>query len=235
MRVLRTQDFLEGATDTGFLDRFDLGDLSAPLTQDHRLHALAASMAGQAARRRNAPVLGSIPSGWRNAPSQLNVQAWESPAGRIEIGYRFGRDGLIAEIDGSPVQAELHDAAPDQVDMSADGIRRRYRVQRVDRHMWVSSPLGQSELVQVGRFVPPEAAEAPGSLRSPMPGKVVELAVTEGATVAPGDVVVIIEAMKMEHAVRAPADGTVASIRVAVGDQVESDQLLAVVEAAEDE
>jgi biotin carboxyl carrier protein len=63
-----------------------------------------------------------------------------------------------------------------------------------------------------------------------MPGKVVQVLSEEGAAVAAGDVVVVIEAMKMEHSVRSPAGGTVASIPVAVGDQVEADQVLAVVE-----
>ena len=233
VRVLRSPEFLSGETNTSFLDRFDLARLSSPLTDDHRLHALAAAMAGQEGRRRTASVLRSIPSGWRNAPSQLNIQEWESPSGVIRIGYRFDRDGLTVEIDGSPVSAELHSAAPDAIDLTTDGIRRRYHVHRVGRHMWVSSPLGQSELVQVSRFLTPVAAEAPGSLRSPMPGKVVEIAATVGALVAQGDTVVIIEAMKMEHAVRSPAAGVVASIGVTRGQQVEADQVLAVVEAAE--
>jgi biotin carboxyl carrier protein len=66
-----------------------------------------------------------------------------------------------------------------------------------------------------------------------MPGKVVAIVAPEGAAVARGDTVVIIEAMKMEHAVKAPADGVVSSIPVAVGHQVEADQVLAVVESTE--
>ena len=232
VRILRSPEFLSGQTDTGFLDQFDMAQLSSPLTDDHRLHALAAAMAGQAGRRHTAVVLASIPSGWRNAPSQLNIQEWDSPSGVIRIGYRFDRDGLIVEIDGSPISAELHSATPDRIDLTAAGIRRRYHVYRVGRRTWVSSPLGQSELVRVSRFPAPETPDAPGSLLSPMPGKVVEVLTAEGAAVVRGETLVIIEAMKMEHAVKSPSDGVVSSVPVSVGQQVEADQVLAVVAAA---
>ena len=65
-----------------------------------------------------------------------------------------------------------------------------------------------------------------------MPGKVVKVLVEAGQPIAAGATLLILEAMKMEHAVVAPADGVVAALHVAVGDQVSGDQLLAVVGAA---
>jgi propionyl-CoA carboxylase alpha chain len=62
-----------------------------------------------------------------------------------------------------------------------------------------------------------------------MPGKVLKLAVAEGATVASGDVLVVLEAMKMEHELLAPATGTVAELHVAEGDQVDAGAPLAVI------
>ncbi len=230
VRILQSPEFLAGETDTQFIDRIDVVAMSAPLTADHRLHALAATLAGQEGRREGAPVLGTIPSGWRNAPSQLQMQEWDTPQGVVAVGYLFGRDGLIVQLDGQPVETVLHSATPHEVDMTAAGIRRRYRVARVARQMWVSSPLGHTALTQISRFPAPEVADAPGSLLSPMPGKVVQITRSEGDTVAAGDIVVVIEAMKMEHAVRSPSDGIVASIPVAVDQQVDADQVLAVVE-----
>jgi propionyl-CoA carboxylase alpha chain len=65
-----------------------------------------------------------------------------------------------------------------------------------------------------------------------MPGQVLSIAAAVGATVAAGDTVVILEAMKMEHAVTAPHDGVVADLDVRQGDQVTRGQRLAVVEPA---
>ena len=63
-----------------------------------------------------------------------------------------------------------------------------------------------------------------------MVGKVLEVRVSVGDTVAEDDTVIVMEAMKMEINVVAPAGGWVAELRVAAGDAVETDQVLAVIE-----
>ena len=66
--------------------------------------------------------------------------------------------------------------------------------------------------------------------RAPMSGAVVALPVTVGDTVAAGDTLVVIEAMKMEHAVTARAAGRVDEILFAVGDQVDEGDALVTLE-----
>ncbi len=73
-------------------------------------------------------------------------------------------------------------------------------------------------------------AAADGSLRAPMPGRVTAAPVKDGEAVKAGQTVVVLEAMKMEHALTAPFDG-VAQVRVAVGDQVTDGAELAAVTA----
>jgi biotin carboxyl carrier protein len=119
-------------------------------------------------------------------------------------------------------------ATPDRVVLTLDGVRRAVDVHRVGDAGWLDSPLGATELVEVPRFPEPVAAEEPGSLRAPMPGTVVRVEVAEGTAVRAGEVVVVLEAMKMEHAVRAPAAGRVAALPVAAGQTVEAGQVLAV-------
>jgi len=70
-----------------------------------------------------------------------------------------------------------------------------------------------------------------GALRAPMPGKIVATPAKPGDTVTKGQPVVVLEAMKMEHALVAPFDGVVGEIGVSVGDQVVADAVLAVVMA----
>ena len=76
---------------------------------------------------------------------------------------------------------------------------------------------------------PKAASGAAGSIKveAGAAGKIFKIEKKVGDTVAKGDAVLILEAMKMEIPVVAPADGTVASINVAVGDAVESGALLA--------
>ena|SRR5438552_611654 len=71
------------------------------------------------------------------------------------------------------------------------------------------------------------AGSAAGDLLAPMPGRVRRVLLGEGARVKKGDVVLILEAMKMEHAIRAPGDGTVARVLFGEGDLVEAGAVLA--------
>jgi 3-methylcrotonyl-CoA carboxylase alpha subunit len=58
------------------------------------------------------------------------------------------------------------------------------------------------------------------SVRSPLPGKIIDLRVKAGDTVSKGQPLLVLEAMKMEHTLTAPADGKIKSVRYAVGEQV---------------
>jgi len=78
----------------------------------------------------------------------------------------------------------------------------------------------------------PKAAAPAGTqggvkINAPMPGKILGIKVNAGQAVKKGDVLVILEAMKMENEIVAPQDGTVASINTSVGEQVEAGAVLA--------
>ena len=75
---------------------------------------------------------------------------------------------------------------------------------------------------------PKAAAGAAGAVtvKAPMPGNILDVKVKAGASVKAGDVLVILEAMKMENEIVAPQDGTVASINVNKGDTVNSGDVL---------
>ena len=75
--------------------------------------------------------------------------------------------------------------------------------------------------------VAPKAAPANGTpVKAPMPGTIVKVVVSEGQAVKNGDVLFVIEAMKMESDICAPCDGTVASIAAKSGASVNTDDLL---------
>jgi acetyl-CoA/propionyl-CoA carboxylase biotin carboxyl carrier protein len=69
-------------------------------------------------------------------------------------------------------------------------------------------------------------AGGPQSVKAPMPGTVLSVRVREGEQVEPGQVVVVLEAMKMENTVAAPGAGTVAKVHVAAGQQVQRNETL---------
>ncbi len=73
---------------------------------------------------------------------------------------------------------------------------------------------------------------AAGGLEAPMPGKVLRVEVQPGASVEAGETLLIVEAMKMEHAIRAPHAGTVAAVHVSEGELVSPGRALVAVEPA---
>ena len=80
---------------------------------------------------------------------------------------------------------------------------------------------------------PAPAAAAPAGgeqVTSPMPGTILDVKVSQGASVKKGDVLMILEAMKMENEIMCPCDGKVASINAAKGAAVESGTLLCVIQ-----
>ena len=77
----------------------------------------------------------------------------------------------------------------------------------------------------------PGGGASDGALRAPMPGRIVAAPLKAGDAVAKGQPVVVLEAMKMEHALTAPFDGAVETLSVAVGDQATEGAVLAVVKA----
>ncbi|UCE39700.1 MAG: biotin/lipoyl-binding protein [Thermoplasmata archaeon] len=79
------------------------------------------------------------------------------------------------------------------------------------------------------RELPPKTAAAADGILAPMPGKVVAVKVNLGDDVKPGDVVVILEAMKMENEITSNRDGKISEVRVKEGDSVDADDVLVVV------
>jgi acyl-CoA carboxylase subunit alpha len=230
--ALRHPEFEAGDADTAFLTRHPPHVLaaSARSASRRRVHAVVAALSAQAQRRRHAGVLASIPSGWRNVASGMQEVVYEDEEGPVEVGYRFRRDGVDVEVDGTPLKGvALWELSADVVEMTADGLRRRYAVEVGGPRVSVDSELGTTTWEEVDRFPLPTSSSPAGSLLAPLPGSVSRVLVDAGDAVDQGQVLVVLEAMKMEHPVIAPHPGTVVDVRVGAGDQVETGTVLAVV------
>lgn len=252
VRVLRSPEFAAVDLDTGFLDRHP--EVFAPLLAPEELPvaAVAAALASAAGRRAAAPVLAGLPSGWRNVPAFTQVTRYAEPdGGELEVRYRLDRHGALVEWsvasgDGSSAADDdaapageapalaLREARPDQVVLDVAGVRRTYRVHRVGSEIFVDGPDGAVVLAELPRFPLPGAELAAGSLLAPLPGTVTRVQVELGQRVAAGDLLLTLEAMKLEHPVLAPTDGVVAELPVPTGGQVETGAVLAVVNPDEE-
>ena len=143
------------------------------------------------------------------------VSVWGLPeAARVQVG-----DG---ETHSASAQVERA-----LMSVTLDGLRREYRWAEEDRHLWIADERGTWHLREAEEQKIHRAAGArQAEILSPMPGSVIAVQASSGAPVSEGDVVVVVEAMKMEHSLAAPASGKV-EVLVSVGDQVKVDQVLA--------
>ena len=90
-----------------------------------------------------------------------------------------------------------------------------------------SAPKAVAPKAAAPKAAPKAAGQGSVKVNSPMPGKILSVKTSVGQAVKKGEVLMILEAMKMENEVVVPEDGTVASIDVAAGDSVEAGVVLA--------
>jgi len=227
VRILEHADFLDGETDTHFLVRNDPAELGRPLADERteRLAAVATALADQAHERARATTMPTIPSGWRNVAGSFQHRAYQGQHARYEINYSTSAP---FEVEGLGMVAAGR-VSSDSAVVELDGTEYHFAVARYQTLRYADSPEGPVMLEEVPRFPISTPEDAPGSLHAPMPGKVVRVGVAQGDQVGDGDVLVVMEAMKMEHTLRSPHAGTVSQVLCEPGDQVESGVVLVVV------
>jgi acetyl-CoA/propionyl-CoA carboxylase biotin carboxyl carrier protein len=124
-------------------------------------------------------------------------------------------------------------AEPGRIRVTLDGVSRAYAVHVTDAVVHVSR---DGHHVAAVTHVPVRsgAGALAGSLAAPMPGTVLLVNVANGDTVAEGDVLLVLESMKMELSITAPNAGTVEGLDLKVGDRVALKQPLVAVTAGEE-
>ena len=119
--------------------------------------------------------------------------------------------------------------------ITVNGVEYEVSVEELGESTAVSStPAAAPAPVKVPEVKKPEAkkagsAEGAVKVSAPMPGKILAVKVSEGQSINKGDVVVVLEAMKMENEIYASEGGVVASVNVAAGDMVEGGDVLATI------
>lgn len=224
--ILADNEFAAGRVHTALLDeRLDIWSAPAIDESTLRRYALAAALAQARHATANAKVLGRVPTAFRNVPSQPRTRTYRRGAAEFTVSYANYRDHLVQhDLEGVTVL----DATPSQVKLGNLGVVETYGV-TVGDHIDLDGPFGSLTLTPVPTFIDPAETVAEGSLLAPMPASVVSVAVENGQHVSKGDIVVVLEAMKMQHTITAPVDGVVSELSVTPGTQVESGAVLAVI------
>ena len=236
VNVLRHEAFLSGDTTTHFIEKHGPARERAVGADEVVVAALAAALAEQQTNREQARTLTTIPSGWRNNPSAMQEARFTHRGEEVIARYIRGREGSFRyEVAGESGVARVLRSEPGWIELETDGVQRVLYLTRDGARHWVQSPAGEVALVELPRFPEPEREHIAGGYEAPLPGRIVRVNVEAGQRVSAGEVLLILEAMKMEHVISCAEDGTVNEVRVEAGQQVEAGQLLLVVDAAADE
>ena len=233
--TLRTPAFIAGDTTTDFIDRIDPPRRRTLHAQALADAVIAATMAGQAARRASAKALGGgFRTGWRNSVMPPERTRFKYGDDEIAVSYRSQRDGTFRiEVDeDEPRSVAVFAASEGGVDLEIDGRRMQLAATpRQDRWL-VHGADFDVELTELPRLPVPGLQEAKGGLTAPMPGNVLATHVKEGDAVREGQLLLVLEAMKMQHRITAPFEGSVKELHVGEGDQVDNGALLVMLEEA---
>ncbi|MEK7247578.1 MAG: biotin carboxylase N-terminal domain-containing protein [Chloroflexota bacterium] len=234
VNVLRHDAFIAGDTRTDFIERHQPArERQMPSVELGRA-ALAGALATAELRRAKARVLTTIPSGWRNNPSMMQQVRYTHRGEEVVAGYLSRRDGAFScEVNGQSVEARVIKSADGQIEIEIGGLRSTFWVTSDGANHWIQSPAGEVALVETPRFPQPMQGQEAGGYAAPMPGKVVAVNVEAGQAVDAGQVLIVLEAMKMEHRITCSEAGIVKELRVRVGEQVDAGQVMLVVEAGE--
>ena len=227
--TLRHQSFLAGDTTTDFIERISPARTREVTGEDLAEASIAIAIESQARNHATTRVLKTIPSGWRNTILPFEMINFQHLDKDCHVEYRSRRDGKFRFRTGdSPDELIVtpYTCGNGLVDIDIDGRRVRYEVDRLGMQWYVHGRSGDLQITELPRYPVSGIDELAGGLTAPMPGAVLTTAVNSGDKVSKGDLLLILEAMKMEHRITAPMDGIISELHVATGDQVENGQLL---------
>lgn len=238
--LLDDPDVRSGEIDTTLVDRVAAGLIPEKVPDE--VYATAALLRQTALE----PAMGggwtnpfSVPSGWRLGaepawtPHLLRAPGHEPVTVRVR---GLAKDAQVCVGDGPAMPARL--TPPDQygrVLLDYGGGTRSFAAVLSGADCWLGREGAAWHLREHDPLAGPDTRVAAGAdaLTAPMPGTVTVVKAAVGDTVAAGQSLLVVEAMKMEHVIAAPHAGTVTTLDVAAGVSVAMDQVLAVVDPHE--
>ena len=238
LRIVGHADFAKGAQDTGFIPRHRaelLSPAEAPL--DALIAASLAILLVPLTRRAASDVTSPWQRRdfWRLLGAAAHRFRFRDGDRERELTLHFAGDCYRCAMDGRDIAARARRNANGDLEIERDGRRLAASILRTSSELWVVLPERICRLIYLDPLAPAHRAEnSAGKIVAPMPGKVSAIFVAPETVVKRGQVLMQIEAMKMELAITAPEDGIVAAINFAVGALVEEGAELAVLRVADE-
>jgi 3-methylcrotonyl-CoA carboxylase alpha subunit len=233
--LARHAGFAAGEVDTGLIGR-DLAGLVAGAAASPEVVAMAA-LAGQG-------LLGAPDAtdpwqaltGWRHWGADVQTVALAYGDDRITVGITvLGAGRFRLRLDGSAIDLGVIAKGGTRYEITQDGQRRHLDALARGARITVFAEGRNFTFTRLDPLEAASDASAGGdTVIAPMPGLVKVVTAQAGQTVAEGDALMVLEAMKMEHTLTAPRDGVVAEVLAAPGDQVTDGTILLALEPLDD-
>lgn len=230
--LLTHPGFIAGQTNTAFIAEHFADDPSLhPITATTQALAIAAVLFYQHASGQHAASL----SGWSNQRGRTQhyrLASGDAGAPRVLSVQPLGNQAFSVGVDKHTHVVELHSTDGRWASLEIDGVRARHAYQLAGEQLWLFTRPGSLLIEDRTRALTQATASAgSGLLKAPMDGAIVEVRVGEGTEVCQGQLLLVLEAMKMEHPLKAGIAGVIRRLQVNPGDQVRGHQVLLEIEA----
>jgi 3-methylcrotonyl-CoA carboxylase alpha subunit len=240
-RLVRHPAVIEGRIDTGYLDRHLAEFLPASAAPDHATLFAAATavlLEQEAQAPRLAAASGDPHSPWARADAWRlghpgkRIVCFAQGDARIEVDAYGSAGCYMLTQDNARCEVREGQLAGGFLNASFDGVARRYRAGVDNASVLLHDGERRTMLTQVPAFAF-EKSEGQTTDRTvaPMPGRIVLVKINEGDSVAEGQELIVMEAMKMEITLKAPRAAKIAAVSAKAGEFVEADAVLARFEA----
>ncbi|HTN30251.1 MAG TPA: acetyl/propionyl/methylcrotonyl-CoA carboxylase subunit alpha [Pseudomonas sp.] len=235
--LLGNPEFAAGKATTAFIaEHFSSDESLTPQAPAARDLAVAAALLYQASA--NGRAHQQQLAGWRSAgsaPWQFTLkQGEQSHTVALEVQRDGTQPALLASVGDSQLSLRLLHSDGRWLTFELDGIRQRQAYHLDGENLWLYGHFGNLALTDVSHApAGGQSAASSGAVKAPMDGAIVDVLVEEGARVTKGQLLVVLEAMKMEHPLKAGIDGVIRRVGASKGDQVKNRQLLVEIEPEE--
>jgi geranyl-CoA carboxylase alpha subunit len=222
--VLTHPAFVDGQVGTGFIGQHLREDASLlPQIAKASQLALATALFYQG----SASAHPSKPAGWSNTGPEQRRYVLGHEERVMEVNLIRNGARLDLTIADSVHSVQVLEADGRSAHVEIDGVRRRYACHLQGKNLWLHCESGALHFVdRTHDTIIGPALTGSGTVRAPMDGSIVEVLVSEGATVSQGQLLVVLEAMKMEQPLKAGIAGVIRQVQVTRGDQVKGRQVL---------
>ena len=227
VECLRSPHFHKGNTTSDFIDIAKPKKSKELSKSQLEVAAITAALWIQGENRENATLLKEIQSGWTNSRLPKQKISFQSSSEEISISYKSDRNGFFNI--NNDIKAKVIKWNTYGIDIEIGNTRFFSKITRSNETLVIHGPWGDILFKIMPRFKSIGQEVKDGGLIAPMPGKVIDLMVEVGSKIKKGDTLVVLEAMKMEHAIKAIEDGVIDELFIKNNDQVENGALLMVI------